>query len=125
MTIANSLEDLWLDTLDGAGSAYSSSATYLQLHTGNPGENCTASVATEATRKSVSFDPSSGGSKSSSATVTWTNVAATEVYTHWSMWDSETDMGSNVALWYGALSSNASVTAGDTFEITSLTLTLD
>jgi hypothetical protein len=27
-------------------------------------------------------------------------------------------------LWYGALSSSASVTAGDTFEITSLSLTL-
>jgi hypothetical protein len=122
MTIANSLEDLWLDSLDGAGSAYSASATYLQLHTGNPGENCTASVATEATRKAVAFDPASGGSKSSSATVTWTSVAATEVYSHWSMWDAASG---GTALWYGALSSTASVTAGDTFEITSLTLTLD
>lgn len=122
MTIANSLEDLWLDTLDGVGSAYYAAGTYLQLHTGNPGENCTASVATENTRQPVAFNASSSGSKSSSATVTWTNVAATEVYSHWSMWDAVS--GGN-ALWYGALSSNASVTAGDTFEITSLTLTLD
>lgn len=122
MTIANSLEDLWLDTLDGVGSAYYAAGTYLQLHTGNPGENCTASVATENSRQAVAFNASSSGSKSSSATVTWTNVAATEVYSHWSMWDAATG---GTALWYGALSSNASVTAGDTFEITSLTLTLD
>ena len=122
MTISNSLENLWLDSLDGAGSAYSASATYLQLHTGNPGEDCTASVATETTRHAVSFDPASGGSKTSDASVVWTNVAATEVYSHWSMWDASTG---RTALWYGQLSSNASVTAGDTFEITSLTLTLD
>jgi hypothetical protein len=125
MTISNSLENLWLDTLDGAGDTYSASATYLQLHTGNPGEDCTASVASESTRQAVTFGAAAAGSKASNASVVWTNVAATEVYTHWSMWDSETDMGSNVALWYGQLSSNASVTAGDTFEITSLTLTLD
>jgi hypothetical protein len=122
MTISNSLENLWLDSLDGAGSTYSASGTYLQLHTGNPGEDCTASVASEATRQAVTFDPASGGSKASDASVVWTNVAATEVYTHWSMWDAAT---SGTALWFGALSSSASVTAGDTFEITSLTLTLD
>jgi hypothetical protein len=38
------------------------------------------------------------------------------------MWDAST--GGN-CLWTGALSASASVTAGDTFEITSLTLSLD
>ena len=122
MTIANYLENEWLDSLDGSGSTYSASATFLKLHTGAPGEDCTANAATEATRHSVAFAAASSGSKASSATVTWTNVSTTEVYSHWSMWDAST--GGN-ALWYGALSSNASVTAGDTFEITSLTLTLD
>lgn len=122
MTISNSLENLWLDSLDGAGSSYSASGTYLQLHTGNPGEDCTASVASETDRIAVVFDPAASGSKSSDGSVVWTNVAATEVYTHWSMWDAST--GGN-ALWFGQLSSSASVTAGDTFEITSLTLTLD
>ena len=122
MTISNSLENLWLDSLDGVGSTYSASGTYLQLHTGNPGEDCTASVASESSRQVVSFDPASGGSKASDESVVWTNVAATEVYTHWSMWD---DSSTGTALWFGQLSSSASVTAGDTFEITSLTLTLD
>jgi len=121
MTIANYLEDKWLDTLS-ASVGYNAANTYLKLHTGAPGEDATANAATEDTRHSVTFGASSGGSKVSNATVTWTNVSTTEVYTHWSMWDAST--GGN-ALWYGQLSSNASVTAGDTFEITSLTLTLD
>lgn len=122
MTIANYLENEWLDSLDGSGSTYSASATYLKLHTGAPGEDCTGNAAAETTRHSVAFSGAAFGSKASSGTVTWTNVSTTEVYTHWSMWDAST--GGN-ALWYGALSSNAAVTAGDTFEITSLTLTLD
>lgn len=122
MTISNFLENELLDTLDGAGSAYSASATYLKLHLGNPGENGTGSPAVETTRKAVSFGVASSGSKVSTATVEWTLVAATEVYTHWSLWDNST---AGNCLWYGALSANASVTAGDTFEITQLTLTLE
>ena len=122
MTISNYLENELLDTLDGSGSAYSASATYLKLHTGDPGEAGTSNAATETTRKAVSFGAASGGSKVSTATVEWTLVAATETYSHWSMWDNST---AGNCLWYGALSANASVTAGDTFEITSLTLTLD
>ena len=122
MTISSYLEDQLLDTLDGSGQAYSASATFLKLHIGNPGENGTGNPAVETTRKAVVFQAASGGSKASNGTVEWTLVAATETYSHWSMWDAST--GGN-ALWYGALSANASVTAGDTFEITSLTLTLE
>lgn len=122
MTISNFLENELLDTLDGAGSAYSASATYLKLHVGDPGETGANNPATETTRKAVSFNAASNGSKTSTATVEWTLVAATETYTHWSLWDNST---AGNCLWYGALSANAAVTAGDTFEITSLTLTLD
>jgi hypothetical protein len=121
MTIANYLEDKWLDTLS-ASVGYNAAFTYLQLHTGAPGEDCTANAAGETTRQEVIFNPAGSGSKNSDGTVTWTMVSTTETYSHWSMWDQST--GGN-ALWYGALSSNAAVTAGDTFEITSLTLTLD
>ena len=122
MTISNFLENELLDTLDGSGSAYSAPATYLKLHIGNPGEDGTGNPATETTRKAVSFGGASGGSKTSTATVEWTLVAATETYSHWSLWDNST---AGNCLWFGALSANAAVTAGDTFEITSLTLTLD
>jgi hypothetical protein len=122
MTISNFLENELLDTLDGSSSAYSASATYLKLHTGDPGEAGTSNAAAETTRKEVEFNVASSGSKTSTATVEWTNVSTTETYSHWSLWDSST---AGNCLWYGALSANAAVTAGDTFEITSLTLTLD
>jgi len=122
MTISNYLENQLLDTLDGSGQAYSASATYLKLHLGNPGEDGTGNPAVETTRKTVAFGAASGGSKASSGTVEWTLVAATETYSHWSLWDNST---AGNCLWYGALSTSAAVTAGDTFEITSLTLTLD
>jgi hypothetical protein len=120
MTISNYLETALLDTL--RGTSYSASATYLKLHTGDPGEACTSNAATNTSRQAVSFSAASGNSISSSATVTWTNVSTTETYSHWSMWDNST---AGNALWYGSLSASAAVTAGDTFEITSLTLTLD
>lgn len=120
MSITNYAENKLLDTLRNVSFAVT--GTWLRLHTGDPGEDATANGATNATRQSVSFSAASGGSMVSSATVTWTNVSTTEVYTHWSLWDAST---AGNPLWKGALSSSASVTAGDTFQISSLTLTLD
>lgn len=122
MSISNYLENKLLDTLRNTSLAVSS--VYLKLHTGDPGEDGTNNAATETTRKLVSFSAASGGSMASSASVEWTNVSTTETYSHWSAWDTVGPTGGN-CLWSGALSSNASVTAGDTFAITSLTLTLD
>jgi hypothetical protein len=119
VSIANYAEDKLLDTI--RGTSFSVTNTYIKLHLGDPGEDGTANPATETTRKQVSWSAASGGTMSSSATVEWTNVAATEDYTHWSLWDNVT--GGN-CLWTGALSATASVTAGDTFQITSASLTL-
>jgi hypothetical protein len=120
VSISNYAELKLLDTL--GNTSFAVTTCYVKLHTGDPGEDGTSQAATETTRKSVSWSSASSGSKASSATLTWTNVAATETYTHWSMWDASS--GGN-CLWTGALSASASVTAGDTFEITSLTLSLD
>lgn len=125
MSISNYLEQKWLDML--GGTAYTApTTTYLQLHTADPTDAGTTSVATNNTRQSVSWAAASNpaGTKAISATVSWTNVSTTETYSHWSLWDSGT-AGAGNCLWTGALSSNASVTAGDTFQITALTLTLD
>ena len=94
----------------------------MKLHTGDAGEAGTTNAASETTRKAISFSAASSGSMASSATVEWTNVAATETYSHWSLWDAST---AGNCLWTGALSTSAAVTAGDTFQITSLTLSLD
>lgn len=120
MSISNYAELKLLDTL--GNTSFAVTTCYIKLHIGDAGEDGTSQAAAETTRKAVSWSAASGGSKASSATLTWTNVAATETYTHWSMWDAST--GGN-CLWTGALSASASVTAGDTFEITSLTLSLD
>ena len=120
MTISNYGELAFLNTLRNSSCAVAQ--PYVKLHTGDPGEDGTNNAATESTRKSVSFSAASSGSMASSATVTWTNVSTTETYSHWSLWDASS---SGNCLWTGAFSSSASVTAGDTFQITSLTLTLD
>lgn len=120
MSISNYLENALLDTLRNQSLAIAN--VYLKLHTGDPGEAGTSNAATETTRKSVSWSAASSGSLASSATLEWTNVAATETYSHWSLWD---NASAGNCLWSGALSSSAAVTAGDTFQITSLTLSLD
>ena len=120
MSISNYAELALLNTL--RGTSFSAAAVYLKLHTADPGEAGTTAAATEATRKAVTCSAASSGSMTSSATVEWTNVSTTETYSHWSLWD---DVSAGNCLWTGALASSAAVTAGDTFQITSLTLTLD
>lgn len=121
MSISNYLELKWLDMV--GGTAFTApAAVYVKLHTADPGEDGTTAAAGNTTRQAVSWSAAASGSKASSGTVSWTNVSTTETYSHWSLWDAST--GGN-CLWTGALSSSASVTAGDTFQITSLTLSLD
>lgn len=120
MSISNFAELAMLNAL--RNTSFAVAATYVKLHTADPGEDGTTAAASNTTRQSVSFSAASSGSMASSATVTWTNVPSTETYSHWSLWDAST---AGNCLWTGALSSSASVTAGDTFQITSLTLSLD
>jgi hypothetical protein len=120
MSISNYAENKLLDTL--RAQSFSVSNVYVKLHLGDPGEAGTSNAAAETTREEVTFSAASSGSMASSATVEWTNVSTTETYSHFSLWDNLT---AGNCLWTGALSSSAAVTAGDTFQITSLTLTLD
>lgn len=120
MSITNYAELALLNTL--RNTSFAVAGTWLKLHIGDPGEDASANAASNTSRQSVSFSAAASGSMASSATVSWTNVSATETYTHWSLWDSST---AGNPLWKGALSTSASVTAGDTFQITSLTLSLD
>lgn len=122
MSISNYAELEILDHLTGTASWTAPSSVYIKLHTGDPGEDCTSNAATEATRKVVTFSAAASGAITSDATVEWTNVSTTETYSHWSLWDAST---AGNPLWYGALSSSAAVTAGDTFQVTQLQLTLD
>jgi hypothetical protein len=122
MSISNYAELKILEHTTGKTAWTIPSNVYVKLHTGDAGEAGTTNAATETTRKVAAWATAASGSIATSATLEWTNVAATETYTHWSLWDALT---SGNCLWTGALSSSAAVTAGDTFQITSLTLSLD
>jgi hypothetical protein len=122
MSISNYAELKILDHTTGRAAWTIPSNVYVKLHTGDAGEAGTTNAATETTRKVAAWSAASSGSIATSATLEWTNVAATETYSHWSLWD---DVSAGNCLWTGALSSSAAVTAGDTFQITSLTLSLD
>jgi hypothetical protein len=105
----------------GNGSSFTApAAVYAKLHTGDPGEAGTSNAATETTRKAVEFGAASSGVISLSNSPSWTNVAATETYSHISLWD---NISAGNCLGAGALTSSVSVTAGDTFNLTALTYT--
>jgi hypothetical protein len=122
MSISNYAELKILEHTTGKTSWTMPATVYVKLHLGDPGEAATSNAAVEDTRKSAAWATAASGAIATSATLEWTNVAATETYSHWSMWD---DLTAGNALWSGALSTSAAVTAGDTFQITSLTLSLD
>jgi hypothetical protein len=122
MSISNYAELKILEHTTGKTAWTIPSNVYVKLHTGDAGEDGTSNAAAETTRKVAAWATASSGAIATSATLEWTNVASTETYSHWSMWDALT---SGNCLWTGALSSSAAVTAGDTFQITTLTLSLD
>jgi hypothetical protein len=122
MSISNYAELKILEHTTGKTAWTIPTNVYVKLHTADAGEAGTTSAATETTRKVAAWATAASGSIATSATLEWTNVAATETYSHWSLWD---DVSAGNCLWTGALSSSAAVTAGDTFQITTLTLSLD
>ena len=122
MSISNYAELKILEHTTGKTAWTIPSNVYVKLHTGDAGEDGASNAASETTRKVAAWATASSGAIATSATLEWTNVASTETYSHWSMWDALT---SGNCLWTGALSSSAAVTAGDTFQITTLTLSLD
>ena len=122
MSISNYAELKILDHTTGTAAWTMPTNVYIKLHLGDPGEDATSNAAVEDTRKVSAWAAASSGAIATNATIEWTDVSTTETYTHWSAWDAST---AGNALWTGALSASAAVTAGDTFQITSLTLSLD
>lgn len=88
---------------------------YIQLHTGDPGSNGTANVATENTRQLATFgDAAESGAISNTDAITWTNLAATETLTHISLWSASTN---GTFLGSDDLSASKNVNIGDTYTI--------
>jgi hypothetical protein len=89
MSISSYAEDRILDAIFN-NTALQLGVRYVQLHTGDPGEDGTANVATETTRKGLSNAAASGGTFVSPNNLSWTNVAASETYSHLSIHDDPT-----------------------------------
>ncbi len=107
------------DTLLDYYTATIISTPFIKLHTASPGTGSTA-AATETTRKAITFAASSGGTKANSVAITWTSVAGSETYSHFSLW---TASSAGTFEGSGTVTANA-VTAGDTFTIAISGLTL-
>lgn len=113
-TFSDLVANSWLDAL-ARNTSYAEAAVYVQLHLGDPGSAGTSNVAAETDRVQATFgSAASGRAISNTAAIEWTNVAATETYTHVSLWDASS---AGNFLGRDDLSSSAAVTAGDTFRI--------
>jgi hypothetical protein len=115
VTIGDYLEARILDAVFNNVSL-AVAATYVKLHVGDPGEAGTANPAANTTRQAASWAAASGGTIATDATLTWTAVSTTELYTHISVWDAST-AGNH--LWNGPLTVPYQVNAGDTFTLPS------
>lgn len=119
--IAAATLNAWLDAYC-RNTAYSQPAAFwVKLHTGDPGSAGTANAAANTTRQQATFSAASGGANATSADLTWTNVSNTETYSHVSFWTAST---SGTFLGSDDLAASKSVTAGDTFTISSGSLTI-
>lgn len=116
------LANKWLDML--AGTAFTAPTnTYVQLHTADPGAaGTTAVVSPDPTRKQITWSAAASGSKAMSGSLSWTSWASgTETITHISIWDASS---AGNFLWSGALTQSKTVNDNDTFQLTSLTVSL-
>ena len=101
-----------LDAMCNATS-WSVADVWIQLHIGAPGSAGTASPAVETSRRQASFSAASSGTITNDAALTWSGVAASEDYSHYSAWTASTV---GTFLFSGTITANA-VTNGDTFTI--------
>jgi len=124
MAMSTYLQDALLDHITGVAALTSPAGVYLQLHTGDPGAAGSANVATENSREAITFGSAASGVADSVGTpaATYTSVAATETYTHVTLWDSATPGGGNCLL-VGSLSVSIPAVATTDVDISLVTAT--
>lgn len=88
--------------------------SWLKMHLGDPGDAGTASPAVVATRKQVSLGAYANGSVSNDVQLVWTNMAASEDPSHYSLW---TDENGGTFLFSGLLEAGTGYVVGNTFTI--------
>lgn len=94
-------------------------ATYVKLHTGDPGAaGANNAAAGSTTRNVVTFNSPSGNAIALTASPSqWTNGGSSETLTHVSVWDASS---AGNFLWSAALSSSQAWVSTNTFTLTSL-----
>lgn len=106
-------EGLIAAAANAGGEAITALYTWITLHVGAPGSALTANPANETTRKQATWRAWASGATSQSNALTWTNVAGTEDYTHFT---ARTASTAGTPGFSGTITANA-VVAGDTFTI--------
>lgn len=107
-----------MDHCLGAVSWTPPATVYLQLHTGDPGPDGTASASATTTRRAATWSASANGRISMTSDLTWT-AAAKESISHVSGWDAST---SGHCLFTDEFDAAKNLFVGDTLELPSLTL---
>lgn len=87
--------------------------SWVKLHVGAPGAAGTSNPAAETTRKQATWSAASSGASANTGALTWTSVAGTEDYTHFTVWTASV---AGTFGFSGVVTANAVVT-GDTFTI--------
>jgi len=114
-TLANN----WLNMLR-ATAFTAPAATYIKLHTGDPGAAATANASAVTTRQSATFSAASAGAIALSNSPSFT-MTTTETISHISVWDAST---AGNLLWTAALTTSKSVVNTDVLTFTTLGVSL-
>lgn len=119
--LANFVEDELLDHILSTGAWAAPTNTYVKLHIGDPGEDCTGNPAATTTRQQITWAAAAARAIASGADLVWT-AAASETISHISIWD---DLTAGNPIAYGPLDTPEPVNLNDTFTIPTGTLTID
>ena len=116
---ATTLANNWLNMLR-ATAFTAPAATYIKLHTGDPGAAGTSNASAVTTRQSATFSAASAGAIALSNSPAFT-MTTTETITHISVWDAST---AGNLLWTATLTTSKSVVNTDTLTFTTLGVSL-
>lgn len=116
----------WLNTIKSTGTSFNiAGGIFTQLHTGTPTSTGQSVVSSTTTRPAITFTTATTGALVNATTPSWASWAGGngEVVSHVSFWDTALGTAGNF-LWSASLSANKTINTGDTFTLTSASLTI-
>ncbi len=117
------LANKWLDMIEGTAFT-APSATWIELHTADPGASGTTSVSVGSTTRlqatAANWNAAASGSKAISAAIgPWTNGGTSETISHIAVFDAST---AGTFLWSVALTASQAWASGNTFTLNTLSV---